>query len=82
MHQCGLQYTKRVLLEAMLMDGALARQAETGLLKATIPPNALVGSACTASRYASLRSDLLAMPQGFVCFTMTQVGSAKSQTVL
>ena len=46
------------------------------LLKATMPPNALMGSARTASLYASLKSVRLAMPHGLVCLTTTQVASA------
>ncbi len=49
-------------------------------LKATMPPNALTGSAFTASLYASRISSREATPQGFVCFTTTQVGFLNSDT--
>jgi hypothetical protein len=54
---------------------SLASAASTGRLNATMPPNAEMGSARTASRYASRRSARVATPQGLVCLTMTQVGS-------
>jgi hypothetical protein len=44
-----------------------------------MPPNAEMGSARTARRYASFKSSRLAMPQGFVCFTTTHVASASAQ---
>lgn len=57
-------------------------RAGTHRLKATMPPKAEMGSAMTARRYASSRSPREATPQGLVCFTITQVGSAKSQAAL
>ena len=52
------------------------RRGVSHLLKATMPPKALMGSARTASLYASFKSVRLAMPHGLVCFTTTHVDSA------
>lgn len=57
---------------------SLAKASSTTLLKATMPPKALIGSARTASLYASSKSSRVATPQGLVCFTMTQVGSCST----
>ncbi len=62
-----------------------ASSALTGLLNATMPPNALMGSALTAARYASSATEpsaaaSLAAPHGLVCLTMTHDGSGRSHT--
>ena len=46
--------------------------ASRGRVKETMPPKAETGSQARARRKASSGSDPEAMPQGVVCFTMTQ----------
>ncbi len=45
-----------------------------------MPPNADMGSHSQARVYASSGWAPIAVPQGFVCFTITQAGSGSSVT--
>ena len=51
-----------------------------GTFDIKIPPNAETGSAAKAASHASLMVDLVATPQGLVCFRMTIVGPSFSNS--
>src|SRR5882672_3623442 len=56
------------------LDTAPAVAASSSWLKATMPPNAAVGSVAKARSYASRGEAPIAAPQGLACLTITQAG--------
>ena len=61
-------------------DIAIAVTRSKERLQATIPPNALTGSAAKACSHASASLSATATPQGLACLTIAMAGSVNSLT--
>ena len=62
------------------LEIASAVSAPTSPLTATMPPNALTGSAAWARSWASATVGASATPQGLACFTITHAGRSNRLT--